>query len=231
MKSMLHEASSVIKAIEKAWNDSGKPKEFSVTVLEQGEKNFLGFTKRPAVISMTYDPVKQNQRSSGHPATYRERAQQSRDSQAQGQRKGNRVSLTETAPRQHDNRQTKTQPELERHQDVVRPVNNQRNEQQEYTTWIPEWADLIGGWLKEIMVTMGMGHIPFSYKIDRRVLTITFEQNLLEHAEEERVLFISLSYLLIQFLKKKYKKKFRGFHLLIHSKARLHHDKQGPAGV
>src|SRR5258708_34816791 len=59
MKSMLHEASSVIKAIEKAWIESGKPLEFTINIHEVGEKNFFGFTKRPAIVSITYDPRKQ----------------------------------------------------------------------------------------------------------------------------------------------------------------------------
>src|SRR5258708_17435903 len=59
MKSMLHEASSVIKAIEKAWIESGKPLEFTINIHEVEEKNFFGFTKRPAIVSITYDPRKQ----------------------------------------------------------------------------------------------------------------------------------------------------------------------------
>ncbi|MFA6527065.1 MAG: Jag N-terminal domain-containing protein [Candidatus Babeliales bacterium] len=227
MKSMLHEASSVIKAVEKAWKDSGKPKEFTVTVLEQGEKNFLGFTKHPAVVSITYDPHRQGQRTN-RPSN----VQRQHPKEAQSQQKGNRVSLGDTKNRlQNNNRPLRNQAEPTQLPMTPRPVADQRKDQQEYTTWIPEWADLISGWLKEIMLPMGMGNIPFSYKIDRRVLTITFEQNLLDQAEEERILFISLSYLLIQFLKKKYKKKFRGFHLLIHSKARPHNDNQELAGA
>src|SRR3990172_11151897 len=59
MKSMLHEASSIMKAIEKAWNESGQPTEFTVKVLEEGEKGFLWFSKNPAVISLSFDPKKQ----------------------------------------------------------------------------------------------------------------------------------------------------------------------------
>src|SRR3989304_9153035 len=58
MKSILHEGASIVKAIEKAWKESGKPSEFTVNVLEVGEKNFLGLTKRPAVVSISYDPRK-----------------------------------------------------------------------------------------------------------------------------------------------------------------------------
>ena len=44
MKSMLHEASTVAKAIEKAWTESGKPLEFTIKIHEVGEKNFFGMT-------------------------------------------------------------------------------------------------------------------------------------------------------------------------------------------
>ena len=55
MKSILQEGSSVFKAVEKAWNEAGKPQDFSVKILEIGKKNFLGFTKCPAIISLLYD--------------------------------------------------------------------------------------------------------------------------------------------------------------------------------
>ena len=54
MKSVLQEASSVEKAIAQAWLTAGMPQDFSVCVLEPGERGFLGFTKKYAVISLTY---------------------------------------------------------------------------------------------------------------------------------------------------------------------------------
>jgi hypothetical protein len=55
MKSVIHEASSIAKAVDQAWEKAGKPKEFSIKVLELPEKNFLGFTKRSAKISLLFD--------------------------------------------------------------------------------------------------------------------------------------------------------------------------------
>jgi len=58
MKSMLLEASTVEKAIEEAWNEVGKPAEFTIKILDAGKKGFFWFKKSPAIISITYDPRK-----------------------------------------------------------------------------------------------------------------------------------------------------------------------------
>ncbi len=39
MKSIMEEASSIAKAVEKGWMKAGCPKEFSVKVFENAEKN------------------------------------------------------------------------------------------------------------------------------------------------------------------------------------------------
>jgi predicted RNA-binding protein Jag len=54
MKSIIEEASSISKAIENGWIRAGKPQEFSVRIFEEPEKNFFGFTKKPAKIGIFY---------------------------------------------------------------------------------------------------------------------------------------------------------------------------------
>jgi len=54
MKSIMEEASSTIKAIEKAWYSAGKPSEFSVKIFEQEEKNFFGMTSKQAKIGIFF---------------------------------------------------------------------------------------------------------------------------------------------------------------------------------
>ena len=44
MKSIMEEASSIVKAIEKGWNSAGQPKEFTIKVFEEPQKNFIGMT-------------------------------------------------------------------------------------------------------------------------------------------------------------------------------------------
>ena len=93
--------------------------------------------------------------------------------------------------------------------------------------WTPEWSGDIVGWLTEILTVMGVKST-FATKIDKKTLCIMFDVQVLDSAEDERALFISFSYLMIQFLKKKYKRKLRGFHILIQSKVHASHDK-GPS--
>ena len=54
MKSIMEQASSIIKAIEKAWISADKPKEFSVKIFEKEEKNFFGITVKPAKIGIFF---------------------------------------------------------------------------------------------------------------------------------------------------------------------------------
>lgn len=55
MKSLVEEASSVSKAIEKAWIRAGKPASFSVKVYEEAQSGFLGFNSKPAKIGLFFE--------------------------------------------------------------------------------------------------------------------------------------------------------------------------------
>lgn len=55
MKSIMEEASTIFKAIEKAWILAEKPQSFSVKVLEEPEKNFFGMTTKSAKIALLFE--------------------------------------------------------------------------------------------------------------------------------------------------------------------------------
>jgi predicted RNA-binding protein Jag len=57
MKSLVEEASSITKAIEKAWARAGKPESFSVKIFESPEVGFLGFTKKSAKVGIFFEEV------------------------------------------------------------------------------------------------------------------------------------------------------------------------------
>jgi len=57
MKSVMEEASSIMKAITKAWERVGKPSEFSIKIFEKEEKNFLGMTTKTAKIGIFFKDV------------------------------------------------------------------------------------------------------------------------------------------------------------------------------
>jgi predicted RNA-binding protein Jag len=67
MKSLLQEASSVERAISQAWESAGSPQEFSVKIHDLGKRGFLGFSSKPAVVSITYKPLATH--SSASPST------------------------------------------------------------------------------------------------------------------------------------------------------------------
>ena len=55
MKSLVEEASSITKAIEKAWIRAGQPQSFSVKIFEIPEVGFLGFVKKSAKVGIFFE--------------------------------------------------------------------------------------------------------------------------------------------------------------------------------
>lgn len=209
MKSMLHEASSVIKAIEKAWIESGKPLEFTINIHEVGEKNFFGFTKRPAIVSVTYDPRKQTSKAVDRKEAPVAPQKPSRTQQAARPRPEAKVE-----PAQQQGRNERQRFPNVRTETPQAPAAPQQAPEE---FWSAELINDIKSWFKDVVGLLGE-HIPFELSSDKRMLKIAFEKSLLPSSEDERQLFIGLSYLLLQCLKKKHKKKLRGYHLVISSK-------------
>lgn len=216
MKSMLHEASSVTKAVEKAWAESGKPTEFTIRVLEVGEKNFLGMTKRPAIVSITYDPKKQGGAvarkdfRSGRPAGSVE-VRQPRPAVRQP------MPAMEKKDVPVQDRQRQAGQQAPRPQGQGQFVAYDEN-------WTPELAADVQACFKDI-ADLFVISTPYEVKVDKKMLYIIFSSAILSTPDEDRQLFVSLSYLLIQILKKKHKKKFRGFHLIINTKDHASYNK------
>lgn len=209
---MLHEASTIAKAIEKAWNESGKPVEFTIKVLETGEKNFLGFTKRPSIVSITFDPRKQpyaGQRAQREIPNRNINQSSARDHDLEKNRNLDKV-------RQEPRPNIPSKQERPLYQTQQQPAQKQQTQLREIQDepWTEQWTDHVTLSLKEILQHLQIT-TPFSAKSSMKALTITFEKRLCESHDDERALFISLSYLLIQFLKKKFKKKFRGYQLIV----------------
>ncbi|OGB96869.1 hypothetical protein A3F06_00655 [candidate division TM6 bacterium RIFCSPHIGHO2_12_FULL_36_22] len=147
MKSIIQEASSIIKAIERGLQKAGNPLEFTVSILEQPVKNFFGLTTKQAKICLKFHeqpaegkteprrrpyPQKQRQRHGGQqqrtdqPKTYPEsrgpRPQQRPEPQKHPQEgDGQRQSRVEQP------RRTEQQPRTEHPRRIEQP---HRTEQQ-----------------------------------------------------------------------------------------------------
>ncbi len=61
MKSVIHESSSIFKAIEQGWEKAGKPREFSIKILQEAQKNFLGMTVANAKVALFFGEPLQTQ--------------------------------------------------------------------------------------------------------------------------------------------------------------------------
>ena len=231
---MLHEASSIFKAIEKAWEQSGKPEIFSIKILEQGKQGFLWFGGRPAIVSITYDPKQQSLRSTQNKPHNNQRQQERKQQpQAHSQQRPSQSLRTPQQPVKHEplrtvgitpKEKTSTPARQElRTKNTLTPnlANNPVHHQslQEQSIWTQELADQVTTWLQEFATIITGSQVPFTVTMENKNLHIAFAQGLLDNKENEKNLFMSFAYLLIQALKKKCKKKLRGFHLLITSPA------------
>ncbi len=134
MKSLVEEASSIAKAIEKAWERAGKPQAFSVKIYEIGEKNFLGFTKKSAKVGIFFEeeqvrtndrrPHGQNQRPQNRPhqnTSYTDRLERTARNE-----KPERTERTERPDRMERTERAERPERMER---TERPAKNNSHEQ------------------------------------------------------------------------------------------------------
>lgn len=237
---MLHEAASIISAIEKAWTESGKPSEFTIKILEEGEKGFLGFAKRPAIVSITFNAVRAPEKSKFREREPQLREVQQRDAQRDVQQRRPRPDY---APRQIDKNERNQQKDRGRVQTADSQEFMRRQQQaasskaanskieqlkaekklaqnqgtlspEESQIWISEWVSFVSEGLTDLLKVLPF-NAKFTTKIDKKILTVSFDKPLMENEDENRAVAASVSYILMQYLKRKYKKKFRGYQILV----------------
>ncbi len=206
---MLQEASTVLKAIDKAWQEAGKPGEFTIKVLQVEEKNFFGFVKKSAIVSILYDPRKQTVADQKKDRKSKPAAQ---SMPQRREHKGSNTADESNRPSPKQSRSTITEPQAhgaDRSRESSRPV-------EERATWSDNYLADVGDWLRDMMRIMGVT-VPFTMTVDRQLLRIQFENAVIESADTERLLFVSLVSLLMQFLRRKYKSKLRELRVSIFS--------------
>lgn len=239
MKSMLQEASSIAKAVEKAWEAAGKPEEFTIKVLDQGERGFLGLTTvKPAIVSIIYEPGKSSRRpASSSPRPNNRSSHQGRDGRESLKhasaedvlRKDDQQQRRNQQPRKaqperqatgdkQPERQPRPQPQPRREQNQQEGPQAERQASPRQLEGQPYWnAELMGDIesnLKEILAIMGVGS-SFALSFEKQLLTINFAESTVHEAEAEKMLYTSVSYLLLQFLKKKHRRRFKGYRILM----------------
>jgi predicted RNA-binding protein Jag len=198
MKSVLQEAPTIAKAVAKAWDKAGQPYEFSVKVFNVPKRGFFGIGKRSAIVSLSYETSKQINYS------------------ADEKKPTSRYRDNEQKQKRQDVRQTKDQALDQRRDRGYRREENQHESGRDFSSWTSDSVKDISLWIKDLVSIMKIkGN--FSVSVNKQLLKITFDRPLLPEISDERLLFSSFAYVVMQFLKRKYKKKFRDCRLAITS--------------
>ncbi len=190
MKSIIQEASSVVKALEKAWLDAGKPKEFSVKIHEEPEKNFLGMTVKSAKIGIFFKDEVVRKRERPRPRaetrpskTFEVKNPYEKKVIPQPVKKEEPVKTEECAPRQ--------------------------------IMWTDDMIKQASEWLSTVLQTMQKADVSFTTQANNYYLRFTFDGPMAETPEKERQLFRSFSFLMLQALKHQLKRPLRGFKVVL----------------
>lgn len=205
MKSILQEANSIERAIDKAWNEAGKPKEFTIKVLDEGERNFLGLSRRPAIVSIIFKPEK----ATNPMPVRKEKEEKTREQDRQERRDRSRDRDAGASPR----RTEAEQPKMRRYAGTDEQRAAFHKTQAE--GWSDEWQDFVTNEIRELLRRMGMSTDMEGTVTADKVFTISFKKALLDNDDEQRMLFATFSYLAIQLLKRQYKSRFVGYRIAV----------------
>jgi hypothetical protein len=197
MKSIMQEASSIIKALEKAWTSAGQPREFSVKVYEEPEKNFLGMTTKSAKIGIFFQ-----------------------EKPAVAEKKEQKPKIRAEAPpakvveqkKQPSQKQPVVKPLLARKPEETKIQQAQR---QQRVIWTDDMVSSASTWIRGALKAMDKSNISFTSSANNYYLRFTFNAPIGESSEKERHIFRSLSFLLLQSLKRQLKRPLRGFKVVL----------------
>ena len=203
MKSIITKASSIAKAIEDSWKKTGKPQNFSVKVLEEEEKNFLGMTRKPAKIAFFFEETsaqkkKQDQK---YQKTQQKRPQRQAKQQTSKQplrkERVSKIDLEKPAQKRKLVEKEKTTPKT-----TIRKTTRK-------SPWTDEMVTEAKNWTAGMLREMNLSHINFSVKASGNNLKFHFDAPLMKHTEKQKSLFRNFAFLIMQSIRYKFKKQFR----------------------
>jgi predicted RNA-binding protein Jag len=219
MKSIMEEASSVIKAIEKGWIQAGKPQEFTIKVFEEATKNFIGMTVKPAKIAIFFQekavsstqqnirPTRQKQSPSSYAKTSVDTSSYAKTNRGEETKPASaRKPVTAHKPQQQQARAT--QPTQTTHD---------QGEKKQRDAWTPEMVNAAQGWMQGLLDSLDKQGLTFSTEVKSYYLKINVATPVLDDTEQEKALFRNCAYLIMQSLRNKFKKSFRGFKIILSS--------------
>ena len=232
MKSIMEQASSIMKAIEKAWSSANNPKEFSVKIFEKEEKNFFGMTTKPAKIGIFFSdkPLSHQEKPTHKAATIEIKEQQRPEIKEQTHKPqqqkpaahpNKQYQPVKPAACDNKNQQQKRVEIKPLRKETAKPTIQQHHQPTESTrqttpaTWSNELVDATTSWMKQTLSLMNMQSTDFSSNIDEKILKITFVKPLIDNPILEKQLFRSLAHLVMSSLRNRYKQAIKDLKVIL----------------
>lgn len=192
MKLLMQEASSVLKAVEKAWIAAGKPREFTIKIYEESEHNFIGLTTKPAKIGIMF----------GHEIEQKEPRE---------------VKVREKRPVQLEEKVIERKERPEKKAPEKRERETEQRAKRTHTIWTEPMIQFVQTWLQGAMDVL-QRDVSFTIEPQNYYLRCVFEKPILETPEQERILFRTFSLLILQALKRELHRPLRGFKIVLLTK-------------
>ncbi|HEV2916138.1 MAG TPA: hypothetical protein VGW78_00160 [Candidatus Babeliales bacterium] len=220
MKSIVEEASSIFKAIEKAWERAGKPVDFSVKIFEDSQKSFFGLTKKQAKIGLffTESAATSENKEDRKPKKIEKQEEKTIEGyshKASGHKNAEKRPVHSRKPQGSEGSSDKSlhqmQPYAERHK---KPAQE----------WSDEIINTVRTWVKDIVQKSNLVASPFTIEQRGNRLQITFAQPLVDDIEKNTDIFRSLSYVLLGMIRSHFKKEFRFLKVVLTTQGQTHND-------
>jgi predicted RNA-binding protein Jag len=212
MKSIMEQASSIIKAIEKAWDRAEKPKEFSIKIFEKEEKNFFGMTTKPAKIGIFFED--KNTLSHEKPVAKprqetRELPQQTNSRQTEAHKKSHPQKVQQSRV-EHQ----KTEPTAKTGHAKTEATKGEYPPRSS-AAWTEQMIHTTENWIKKTLSLMGKADIGLTAEVAGKNLKITFNEPLIENPLHEKQLFRSTAHLIMASLRNQYKQEIKDLKVIL----------------
>lgn len=222
MKSIIEQASSIAKAVDKAWERAGKPADFSVKILELPESNFFGMNTKPAKIAVLFEEKQLGKRQAYRPQRGRTaHGNQNREREIQKAEKDilDSVSTTDMKkPVEQESRKKQPQ-KINKNVDKPQPAKlaPADDQKEKVDLWSDEMVHISKNWLQNVLTILGITNT-FTMQASGRHLRIVFDVPVYEDEKKQRLLFSSFAYLIMETLRAQLKVDLRGARVVLESK-------------
>lgn len=197
MKSIMEEASSIAKAVEKCWQRAGNPVEFKIKIFEEPKYNFLGFCIKEAKVAIFY--VAEASESENKEKT----PQPKNVSKKNPPREANPIQ---------PNKQRVKQAEVPKATSIS--PESSASSAKPNVSWSSSMVDSVADWVNGTLEILKSSSTAV-YTVNNNYLKINFNNHITNNQQKERQLYRSLAYLVMAGMRNKFKFESRNLKLVI----------------